>query len=183
MEMPMYFKQEAMKRWGARKSAALKSSPHILWNRKILFISAGSVTAFLFIRMINFNEAKSILESVANLVKKAATIDLQEKIINLREYIISLKDENITLKEESQTVKLQLEASQNFTLKNGLYWKNNDSVPFCQKCLDGSRKRIRLQIWADGWKCFECDKYYAPAHQAGRVQVFRPGIDKRNIAR
>ena len=45
--------------------------------------------------MMNFNEVKSILESITELVKKAATLDLQEKIISLREYIISLKDENI----------------------------------------------------------------------------------------
>ena len=133
--------------------------------------------------MMNFGEVKSILESLTDLVKKTATLDLQEKIVSLREYIISLKDENISLKEENQAIKLQLEASQDFVLKGGLYWKEGDSVPFCQKCLDGSRKRIRLQVWANSWKCFECDKYYPSAHQAGRVQVFRPGVDKRNSAR
>jgi|SRR3989344_1537725 len=123
--------------------------------------------------MISFSEVKLILESLTDLVKKAATLDLQEKIVSLREYIISLKDEDISLKEENQILKLQLEASQDFILKNGLYWKDGDNVPFCQKCLDGSRKRIRLQTWADGWKCFECANYYPPAHQAGRAQVFR----------
>ena len=124
--------------------------------------------------MMNFNDVKSILESLTDVVKKAATLDLQEKIVILREYIISLKDENISLKEENQTMKLQLEASQVLTFRNGLYWKEGDNVPFCQKCLDGLRKRIRLQIWADGWKCFECDKYYDPAHEAGRAHFFRP---------
>ena len=125
--------------------------------------------------MMNFTEVRSILESLTELVKKAATLDLQEKIVSLREYIIALKDENITLKEENQTLKLQLEASQEFVLKEGLYWKDGDTVPFCQKCLDGSRKRIRLQVWSDGWKCFECDNYYAPPSRAGRAQVFVPG--------
>ena len=32
--------------------------------------------------MMNFNEVKSILESITELVKKAATLDLQEKIIS-----------------------------------------------------------------------------------------------------
>jgi len=121
--------------------------------------------------MMNFNEDKSILESITELVKKAATLDLQEKIISLREYIISLKDENILLKEENQTMKLQLETKEKFSLKNGLCWKEADSVPFCQKCLEGSRKQIHLQIWSDGWKCFECEKYFAPANQAGRAQI------------
>lgn len=124
--------------------------------------------------MMNFSEVKSILESVTELVKKSATLDLQEKIVSLREYIISLKDENISLKDENQTVKLQLEATQNFSLKNGLYWKEGEVVPFCQKCLDGSRKRIHLQVWSDGWKCFECGSHFYPPERAGRAQIFKP---------
>ncbi len=124
--------------------------------------------------MVSFSEAKSILDSVTELVKKAATIDLQEKIMELREYIVSLKDENIAIKEENQILKLQLDAEQSFTLKEGLYWKEGDSVPYCQKCLDGSKKRIHLQIWSDGWKCLECDNYFSPPSHAGRAQVFYP---------
>ncbi|MFA5009852.1 MAG: hypothetical protein WC553_01295 [Patescibacteria group bacterium] len=124
--------------------------------------------------MMNFTEVKSILESLTELVKKAATLDLQEKIVSLREYIVALKDENIALKEENQIIKLQLEASQDFDLKDGLYWKEDDPVPFCQKCLDGSRKRIRLQEWGDGWKCFECDKCYTPSGQQGRAGIIYP---------
>ena len=123
---------------------------------------------------MNLTEAKSILESVSELLKKLKTLDLQEKIVDLREYIISLKDENISLKESNQTLKLQLEIEQDFILKNGLYWKDGCDIPFCQKCLDSSRKPIHLQHWSDGWKCFECDKYYAPEDRAGRVQVFKP---------
>lgn len=127
---------------------------------------------------MNFSEVKSILESLTNLVKKVATLDLQEKIVDLREYIISLKDENISLKEENQNMKLQLEAEQTFVLKKGLCWKNGDDVPFCQKCLEGSRKRIHLQRWVDGWKCFECDRCYEPEHEAGRAHVFYPSFHK-----
>jgi hypothetical protein len=122
-----------------------------------------------FYKNMNFTEVKSILESITTLVKKVATLDLQEKIVQLREYIISLKDDNISLKEENQTLKLELETEKIFTLKNGLYWKDGDNVPFCQKCLDGSKKRVHLQLWGSGHKCFECDKYFAPAYEAGRV--------------
>lgn len=131
---------------------------------------------------MNFTEAKSILESLSKLVKKAATLDLQEKIISLREYIISIKDENISLKEENQAIKLQLEAKQDFVLKNGLYWKEGDNVPFCQKCLESSRKPIHLQHWADGWRCFECEKYYDMKNRPGVTRVYRPDSDRRNPA-
>lgn len=127
---------------------------------------------------MNFTEVKSILESITDLVKKGATLDLQEKIVGLREYIISIKDDNISLREENQGLKLQLEAEQNLDLREGLFWREDDKVPFCQKCLEGSRKRIHLQVWADGWKCFECGKYYAPQHKAGRAQVFRPDLNR-----
>ncbi len=125
--------------------------------------------------MIGYSEAKSILESVSELVKKAATIDLQEKIMELREYIVSLKDENIGIKEENQTLKLQLEAEKDFVLRNGLYWRDGDEVPYCQKCLDGSKKRIHLQVWGDGWKCFECSNFYELPSQAGRARVIHTG--------
>jgi hypothetical protein len=124
--------------------------------------------------MLNFADAKSILESVTELVKRAATIDLQEKIVSLREFIISIKDENISLKEENQALKLQLSTEHDFKLRDGLYWKEGEDVPFCQKCLDGSKKRVHLQHWSEGWKCFECDHYYAPHGQAGRAQILRP---------
>ena len=129
--------------------------------------------------MIGYSEAKSILESVSELVKKAATIDLQEKIMELREYIVSLKDENISIKEENQRLKLELDAEQTFSLREGLYWKEGDEIPFCQKCLDGSKQRVHLQIWGDGWKCFECKSVYQPPSQAGRVQIFRPDWNDR----
>lgn len=125
---------------------------------------------------MNFTEAKSILETVTDLVKKSATIDLQEKIMNLREYILSIKDENISLKEENQMLKLQFETQNNFEFKDGKYWGKGDDVPFCQKCLDGLKKRIRLQHWADGWKCYECTSYYPPRHKAGVTQASRPRI-------
>lgn len=123
---------------------------------------------------MNFREARSILDAVTKLVKTAATLDLQEKIVDLREYIISTKDENIALKEENQTLKLEIAAEQDFTLRHGLYYKEGDEVPFCQKCLDGSKKRIHLQQWSDGWKCFECDKYYAPPGEAGKIKIVHP---------
>ena len=86
--------------------------------------------------MLNFSEAKSILESITEFVKKSATLDLQEKIVNLREFIVSIKDESIALKEENQALKSELATEQDFILRDGKYWKGGDLVPFCQKCLD-----------------------------------------------
>ncbi|MEZ4103834.1 MAG: hypothetical protein R3B60_00950 [Candidatus Paceibacterota bacterium] len=131
---------------------------------------------------LNFSEAKSILESITELVKKSATLDLQEKIVSLREFIVSIKDENIALKEENQALKLELATKHDFVLKNGLYWKKGDNVPFCQKCLDGSKKHIHLQRWNSrgGWKCFECEKYYDP-YVGGGVHVHRPIKQNRGI--
>jgi len=129
---------------------------------------------------MDFGEVKSILGALTDLVKKTATLDLQEKIVSLREYIISIKDDNISLKEENQTLKLEIATEQEFTLRDGLCWKEGDEIPFCQKCLDGSRKRIHLQRWGDGWKCFECDKYFAPPGEGGRVKIIHPGpVDYR----
>jgi ubiquitin len=133
---------------------------------------------------MNFTEVKSILETITHVVKASATLDLHEKIVNLREFIIEIKDENIALKEENQSLKHQLSVGQNFALKNGLYWKEEDAVPFCPTCLDASKKPIHLQPWADDWKCFVCRNYYAPRGRAGDVHVYNPWIDEpKNPAR
>jgi hypothetical protein len=110
---------------------------------------------------MNFTEVKSILERLTALAKTTATLDLHEKIVSLREFIIEIKDENMALKEENQSLKLQLSTEQDFTLKSGLYWKENDEVPFCPTCLDSSKKRIRLQLWGpEDWKCLVCKNFY-----------------------
>jgi regulator of replication initiation timing len=132
---------------------------------------------------MNFSEAKSVFEAVTALVKTTATLDLQEKIVSLREYVISLKDENINLKEENHALKVQLSAQSDYELRAGLYWKEGEEIPYCQKCLDGAKKPIHLQKWsAEGWKCFECDKYYAPRGEGNAATVFRPEVRRRNPA-
>ena len=132
---------------------------------------------------MNFTEVKSILESIADLVKKGATLDLQEKIVNLRDYIIALKEENISLKEENHSLKGEISAKEDYNLSNGLYLKVNDPVPFCQKCLDDSKKPIHLQRWGNGggWKCLVCSSYYDPRGGAD-ARVFIPD-HHRNSAR
>jgi len=129
---------------------------------------------------MKFDEAKSTFEAITKIVKGAANLNLEENIVDLREYVISLKDDNILLMEENQDLKLRLETQQDFSLKNGLCWKDGDDVPFCQKCLEGSRKAIHLQRWGTGsWKCFECDKYYSPPGGAAIISPSKrrnPGI-------
>ena len=127
--------------------------------------------------MMNFSEVRSTLESLADVVKKAATLDLQEKIVELREYIVSLKDDNISLKEANQTLKTQIEAFQSLVFKNGLYWLEGDSIPFCQKCFEDSHKPIHLQVWAGGWKCLVCEKFYPPASSAGIAQRYPKNLN------
>jgi len=129
--------------------------------------------------MLNFSEAKSILESITDIVKKSATLDLQEKIVSLREFIISIKDENIALKEENQSLKMHLAAEQEFVLRDGMYWKEGDGVPFCQKCLDVYKKRVHLQRWSGNrQKCLECNNVYM--HRAGTAQTFRPDYGRHS---
>ena len=126
---------------------------------------------------MNFTDVKIILESLTELVKKSATLDLQEKIVALREYIVSLKDENITLKEENQNFKQQLKLENEYTLREGFMWKEGDTVPFCQKCLEADKKPIHLQKWSDGrWSCLECKSVYAQA----MARIIHNNSNRRN---
>jgi len=45
--------------------------------------------------------------------------------------------------------------------KNGLYFQENDEIPFCQKCWEKDKIAIHLSLINKGhYHCKNCDSYY-----------------------
>lgn len=114
----------------------------------------------------------SIIETskdIYELVKRGATIDLQQRLLQLREEAMSLQEENLLLTQRIQDLEEQLRISTELEYDGSLYWiKKSDTEnegPYCQRCYDSDRKLIRLQSGGGRpntyeWTCLGCDKHY-----------------------
>jgi tRNA(Ile2) C34 agmatinyltransferase TiaS len=104
--------------------------------------------------------AKDVLE----LVKKGATIELQERLMQLREEALVLQEENIKLKETVQALEKEREIEQELVYEQPYYWRVKDDQkegPYCQKCYDSDKHLIRLQAQGQGeWICKACGGHY-----------------------
>ena len=104
--------------------------------------------------------AKDIYE----LVKKGATLDLQEKLIRFREEALSMQEENVNLKIRVQDLERELAYEKQVVYENPYYWRieaDKKDGPFCQKCYDVDKKLVRLQTVSKGlWTCNSCNKIY-----------------------
>jgi len=109
------------------------------------------------------DNAKEIYE----IIKKAANLDLQEKMVNLREEAVALQEENVALKTKVSELEEKLYIKENIDFRNGVYWLkegDEENGPFCQKCYDSDGKLIRLQDQGHSgqWYCKTCGEDYYP---------------------
>jgi regulator of replication initiation timing len=102
------------------------------------------------------------VKKLADLAVKTQNIELREGILNLREQLLEAKDalldakeqvssykqENAALKAENAKLKQELEKGQekefHLSIKNGLYYTEDDDGPFCTACYDSKKQTIRV---------------------------------------
>jgi len=103
-------------------------------------------------------------KDIAELVKKGATVEAQEKIMELREAALELQEENFDLKARIKELEKQLAEEEALEYKAPFYWRSTDDKkdgPFCQQCYDSNNKKIRLQVSSnDYWTCSTCGNGY-----------------------
>jgi len=107
-------------------------------------------------------------KDIYDLVKKGATIELQEKINQLREEAINLQSENTKLKERIKDLEDQLNIRENLIFDGSVYWFGTSDInrdgPYCQKCYDIDKNLVRLQrIEFKGratFRCLQCKSRY-----------------------
>jgi hypothetical protein len=98
---------------------------------------------------LSIGQAIEIAKTLADLVKRGATVELQEKIVELREALVEAKEELLSLREENLELNAEIDRKASMTFEDGVYWltdgSNGRTGPFCQRCYDVDRKSIRLQ--------------------------------------
>ncbi|MGD1020003.1 MAG: hypothetical protein ABSA12_11890 [Verrucomicrobiia bacterium] len=120
------------------------------------------------------DKARDIYE----LVKKDATIELQEKLMEFREEALSLQEENLRLRQRLQELEEQASRRDEVLFEGEMYWRKRSDGngngtgkegPFCQKCYDTGGKLVRLQdarrlVACRDWLCVVCKTGYGPFH-------------------
>ena len=103
-------------------------------------------------------------KDVYEVVKKSATLEVQEKLMRLREEALELQEENLALRSQVKELQDALETDQNLIWDGTVYWleltDGDRDGPFCQKCYDSGKTLIRLQNWETVFACFSCESRY-----------------------
>lgn len=96
---------------------------------------------------------------IAELIKKGATVELQEKVMQLREEALELQEENLRLKTENLELKKKEELQEQVKFKRKVYWRDGDDVPFCPFCYDKQKELIHLLLRSntrEGYTVYDC---------------------------
>ena len=104
-----------------------------------------------------------------DLLKKGATVELQERLMKLREEALELQEENHSLRERLSVIEREAVIAKNLLFEGGVYWRIRDDEskdgPFCQRCYDVDSRLVRVHSDRFGgvppcWECKHCDKTY-----------------------
>jgi hypothetical protein len=107
--------------------------------------------------VLGISEAVELSGRIVELVKKGATMELQERIMELREAVLNSKEELLRLRDENGELKRQAAKRNDLVFERGVYWQEHEGGdregPFCQRCQDVDSKLVRLQEAAQdsGW--------------------------------
>lgn len=114
-------------------------------------------------------DAVDLTGRIADLLKKGATLEAQERITELRAAILDLSEENLRLRQEL----LQLREEQNtresrrYDEEQEVYYLDGakDPGPYCQHCWDKDGRMMRLARgtrYGAAWRCQVCSKVFGP---------------------
>ncbi len=128
---------------------------------------------------------KDNLEAVYELAKRAANLELQEKIMGLREQVLEIENENLHLRLKNKELEEGLKLKEQLNFDGRIYWlhKENGSKegPFCQVCKDKASIMTRLQSYPYKWSCLVCKNTYEKAPEELTDDEKRKGILQESI--
>ena len=102
---------------------------------------------------------------IAELIKKGATIEAQEKIMQLREEALELQEQNLKLKTENIELKKKEELQEKVKFKRKVYYREGDEVPYCPYCYEKHKLLMHLtgpkqEAGGELYSCQECRRVY-----------------------
>lgn len=106
---------------------------------------------------------KRILQAVKN----DDSIAVSQLILELEGMALDLRDENGRLRARVAELEAQIDLVESMTFDGTFYWRGKGEEregPYCQKCLDGERRAVRLHFVdktvsdykSQWWECHNC---------------------------
>ena len=109
---------------------------------------------------------KEIGDNIKGAEFKNLLADLSLELADAKLKLVEIMEENAELKKEIQLIKGHAQESNDFVLKNSMYYKENGDRPFCTGCYDTKRQPVRLikqkspfNTFGE-YKCPACDEFY-----------------------
>ena len=107
-------------------------------------------------------EIKQYFEQVFQIIKKAGTVEEQQKAIALNEQLGKLYIENETLRAENAELKRELDLSEKIQRTERTFFTlvgTPPTVRFCTACWDSSKKTIQLNCEDGSYSCPICENH------------------------
>ncbi len=116
-------------------------------------------TAFSHLKT-SMDIAKLISDSTSSLGEAETKLKLAELISSLADLKMELADIKVDLIDKNEVIRElneKLKEKVSLKFKEKLYWKENDSIPFCPICYENESKFIHLSL-NNGWPATEDDE-------------------------
>lgn len=109
------------------------------------------------------------IKKLRDIALKSQNIELQEGILSVREQLLAAKEallnsreDILTLKEENNELKARIEelekvSEAKLVFKKIGYYTKDEEGPFCGRCYDVDKRKVRLSKVGPLYKCSQCN--------------------------
>jgi len=110
-----------------------------------------------------------IIKTIGKVLKEVDKIELYQQLLEVNAKLLELQNENSELKKKNRKLEDKSKFEDELIIKNNAYWKITDNDgPFCTRCWDKNKDRIRMRNDKDiTYYCLECKNvYYGPNYES-----------------
>jgi hypothetical protein len=114
-------------------------------------------------RMDTIELGKQLLQAIEN----SDNVAVSRLVLELEGAARDLRDENARLRQQVADLEVQIDLVESMNFDGTFYWRGvgeEREGPYCQKCLDGERRAVRLHFVdktvsdykSQWWECHNC---------------------------
>ena len=100
-------------------------------------------------------------------IKDGDSVSVSQLVLELEDAARKLREENARLRQQVADLEVQIDLVESMNFDGTFYWRGtgeNREGPYCQKCLDGERRAVRLHFVdktvsdykSQWWECHNC---------------------------
>ena len=94
-------------------------------------------------------EITDIGKKIIQAIKESESIEASQLVLEMQSKALQLQDENYSLRRRVDELERRVSLVDEMTFDGKVYWRgegDDRDGPYCQRCLDGEGRAIRLQL-------------------------------------